>query len=661
MMKKFLSVLLSVATFLGMTAVYVSADVKPWTITVYGTGENRYVEQTDVKKYDGDFSLSVQYSGTRKNAANYIEVKMMLTEELLPGNYTFSLYNSGRASAHTEISVGEGITFGFGDMEQVEENEWIKYTKTVSYEGDGEDFVAVRFYGGTSQAYLDNISLIAEDSGENLVKDGGFEFYEEPEPETEEPWDTTDYRPLNFMAIPFKGSVALSWKNPASATLDDIVVYDITDGKEELVTDEIATTAKKLINYEITNLEDRIYQYKVIFSYRDKGDFTYFLSSGTSEADPLKGSAVWGEWTYSRAGHGKAGYTPAAMMLDYDIKRGEEGSALKVVSNIDRSRGEFHGNTFVRLTQNLPLETGKKYSVSYWTKAQNVSDGFQVNFNGAAFDGMGLVLPYSGTHDWTFREYTYTYSAESQLRFLDEYACESIWFDDVEVYLLDENGEKKGKNLVKGGDFNGIANETVGEISDVWAESQKESIILNWTVPSKNCMEIRLYEKKFDNYEFRGTLTASAGSVEISNLDIEKEYTYKLCPVNDYGIEGEGVEVTAKTVIPDYEIFESSLTQNGYEVTELSGAGSYTAVVPVKNSGITEGVNVEIFAAVYKDNALEELYSTSALVEKTSKSRPPKEIKATFELPDGEGYHVEIFVVDSRNSLDILQPCKTYN
>ncbi len=652
----------------GTTAANVLA-ADGYTVSYYGTaeeGKTRLVEQSADYAYEGEYSLLVKYpssSGYQKNTENYIEVKIPLTAEMSTGSYTLSLYNKGVAATFTEFSVSDYEIFGFSDMTKTDatapsgESGWKNYSVTFAYEEQAEDFVALRFYGKTSTAAIDNISLVAEGSSQNLISDGGFEeLVEQPE----EAWDTTAYRPVNIMSIPYVGAIALSWANPSSDTLEKISVYDITDGEEILLADNFTVAASKLVNYEIKGLEDKTYQFKIVFEYSDKEDFVYFLSDKPAAKGSMSNAITLGKWTLSQALHRKAGYSPIEASMDYDVKYGDSGSSLKIASNIDRSRSDMNGNTYINIYTDLPLETGKKYSISFMRKSLNVSHTPQANMNGTVFDGESLTLPYTGTCDWKQESYTYTCTGVVRLRFLMEGRCEALWIDDIEVYELDSSGQRVGENLLPDGSLDNLASEEVGVLSDVDAEAEKESITLSWSAPSKNCSEIRLYEKKFDEYEYRGTLTAAAGEVMITNLEQDKEYTYKLCPVNADGFEGDGEEITAKTILPDYEVFETELYKESAMLEALSGSGSYKAVAYVKNNSVDAGINAELMAAVYKDGVMEALYSQDKLVAKTNKNKPAEQISVSFELPEGSGYHVEMFLVDARESLDILYPCKLY-
>lgn len=653
MKTKFYSVLLSFCVLLGMTVLPAFA-ADGYTVNYYGEGENRTAEQTQEYVFDGDYALLVKYSGTTKNTANYIEVKLP-AEEMLAGDYTLSFYNKGKASSFTEISVSDRHVYGYSDMTKTDatapsgETGWSKYSVSFTYQGQAEDFVAFRFYGATSKAAIDSISVTATGGTENLLTGGDFEDYQE---QPEEAWDTTGYKPVNIMSVPYVGGIALSWTNPSAVTLSDIAIYDITDG-EELITDEINTSAGKLINYEFVTDADKAYQFKIVFKYSDKEDFIYFLADKPAASGSNSNAYTLGTWTLSQALHGKAGYTPAEAMIDHDVKYGESGGSLKLVSNIDRSRSDMNGNTYINVYTDLPMKTGKTYKISFMQKSLNVVKTPQVNMNGTKFDGEGLEMPYTGTKDWTLREYTYTCTGSVRLRLMTEGACEGLWFDNIEVYELDENGEPTGENLLPDGNFDGLQSEIVGTLSDVSATAGKDSITISYSAPSKNCSDINIYEKKFDNFEYRGKLSVQAGSVAITGLEQDTEYTYMLCPVNADVFEGEGTVVTVKTILPDYEVFEPTLVTDS--ITGIS-----TAIVEVKNNAIDDGVNVELIAGVYKDGALETVYSEKALVPKTAKNKKPEKISFDMEIPEESGYSVRLYVIDSRDSLDIFYPCKIY-
>lgn len=628
----------------------------------------RSTEAEQIHCYDGSDALFVKYPGSTKSDTDYLLVTNTMKESTVAEEeYTLTFYIKGsKSSEYQEIMLGNEILTNFKALNSSAtkitnapsgQTAWyeMKYTFTAK---SAENKLSFRFYGGTTTAAIDNVSLINAD-GEDLIENGGFEeALNEGDGAGEAEYDQTPYTPSILLATPRDSQIILNWKNPSSDKLVKISVYDITDGEENLLTDELNTTKSKSVFYPIKSLTNGAsYQYKIVYSFSDKGDFAYYLGASPSGTE----FEYYGAWTFNRRLIGAAGYCPAELNIDNNVAH-SGNSSVHIVSNIDRTNyADFKSNIFTSPTNSIKgIEVGKKYRVSFWAKGENVTGVPEVNISQVPFDGHANNFCYDivGTYDWKQLSYTYTCnkSGANTIRFDIADPAANLWIDDVEVYELDETGNiaENAENLIEDGGFEGLTNNTVGEITKLSAMSGMGKLNLTWKNPSDNYQKAEIYEKYFDKYLYRGTIAKNAESIELTSLKNGTEYTFRLVPVNAANIKGKPVEVTATVELPDYETGEVILKKEGMEVNGLSGMGTYSIMFSVKNNTLEDGMPVEQFVAVYDgNNVLYKVFSTQKTVKKTGLNKAYTTITTTFDIPDNN-YTAEYFVFDGRNTLNIV-------
>ena len=642
-------------------AVNAAGKSDGWSIKCFGeAAESGYAEVVgdETLIYDGELTLKMSYKASAVNENNYIEVKNMLNKDMPSGRYTLKFYNKANFAPTTQISVSDAVICGVNDMTSKAVDApsgvsgWKEYTYTFDYVQQEESFLAFRVYSRTTSQLIDNVSITEEGSNYNYVSDGGFEdYYNSTEPEE---YDTTDYRPTCIMAAESDGMVVLNWRNPVTKELKKIAVYDITDGKEKLLGDDVTHESGQTVWYKIEGLETgKKYQYKIVFSFDKKEDAIYFLSASPKQTSSynMKG------WSFYSNRSGAAGYCPGSVKLDYNEAHSGNAS-VKIMSNIDNSLPEFKSNIYVDFTHQIPMVSGTKYKISFWVKRNNVQRAVQAHMSWANFDDQKLTFDdMKGSGDWEKREYTYVYSDKNTITFLMDGMCEGLWFDDITVFELDDEGNNLGENLLPEGDFESIYSDKTESVSNLTATAQIGGAKLSWKNPSKNYNGMEIYQEVFGKYEYRGTINAGTEEINISGLNNGTSYKYKLVPFNNDGFYGEESEISFTTVMPKYEIAESILYKDGVKTEALSGSGKYSIALPIKNNLYEDGLKCVQLAAVYKNNTLEKLYSSEMTIPQNGKEN----VVTEFEIPEGEGYCVQIFVIDSRNEWNTLCPMVNYN
>lgn len=152
--------------------------------------------------------------------------------------------------------------------------------------------------------------------------------------------------------------------------------------------------------------------------------------------------------------------TMAQVIRDAEAPRGwslnkQGGVDAKLEYSEDAYKGDYsikiqnssarQSNVYLALSTNVPLEGGKKYTLSFYAKGNGVS---RCSYRPNAFKGEKLAI--SASDDW--QKYTYTYEPEddmtTELMFLCEDVTNELYIDNVRIVEKGTNN-----NLVKHGSF----------------------------------------------------------------------------------------------------------------------------------------------------------------------------------------------------------------
>ena len=656
MKKRLYCIFLSVV-FCLQGIVLAEDNPQDWQINYIGApkDEKRYAEFVDSKKASGEQSVRVVYDVSTKIDGEYLELKNNLNGKMTSGSYTLSFTNIGSTSKYTEISVGEQHIFNHKSMnEEVLPSGWSRHSVTFDYNEQKNDFIAFRFYRSIKELFIDDVVLTKSGSDENLIVNSGFE--ESMNAPTEElPYDTTDYKPKNVLCSPGAKMLVINWVNPASDELMDVKLYDTTN-KEVLLSDEITTTPKATVNYPIKNLEDEERYYKLVFSYKTKGDFVFYTSG-----KPQSGlDSYIDTWKIRRIRNTDDSWCPAEAMIDNKVSRSGKAS-LKLVSNIDTDVSNLAKSTYIGVQFEVSMKAGKKYRVKFYGMSENASAPLlAVTMQGSTWKSRYTTEVFKGTqNEWTEYSFEHESIGEDGIFLVYEGACEGLWLDDFEICEIDETGSVIGENILLNGNFENLIKEDES-IPGLKAEPGIGEMKLTWSKIPSECSNVHIYKKTFDNWDLIADIPKTLGALKLSGLEKGKEYSFMVIPELKYGYEGIGAETTATTILPEYEIYDTILTQNGIPVDGINGNGVYTVTTKVKNNLVEDGLLLEHFVAVYNEKQELVLFkSNSQSVKKSLPNSKPVSISETFTLDTGK-YTIEVFVLDSRKTLNILRDCKVF-
>lgn len=670
-MKKIYALFVAAVLACNIFGMYAAAEEDggtQWICTRVGdtnTDKSKfYAERTEDYKFSGNAALLVKYPGLPVEG-NYLEIKEQLSESLADGTYKLSFYALGRASANVDVSVGN-ITLTMKDGAWTTSNEvgadgrkWTKYEYEFGYTRQEESFVSFTFCGSTSGLYIDDV-VLSDENTENYVEDSGFEDYVgekiDYDKEKDDPVYTAEELPSNVLATMANDGVVLSWRNPGIYT--GVKVYEITDGKYELITDDFAVEPYGLSAYRVkTDTQSHVYE--IVFSYADKPDRHYYVTGSASGA--------WGglmndwQYWYYRSGDSNL-LCPAKVTVDTNTAHGGKAS-FRIQSNINRNHPEMNGGVFVNLNQNITMEAGARYKVSFWIKAEDSAGDINCNMSYEKFeDGTDRVANSGGTYDWRYFENTYACSGETRtLQIMVENMAKNVWIDDVSVQRIDAEGNPYGENLVSDGDFESFAESTVGNISKLSAAGEEKAIRLSWRNPPENYNGANIYRKYGDEFEYMGYVSKETAELLMKDLEHGKTYTYRIVPVNEYGVEGESSEISARTVVPDKTIGTPKLYDASGETDSANFAGSYQVITEVKNYTYDEPVEIEQLVAVYSGDEMISLTSTAKKIKKSALGADDYRLTTSFKIDNNGEYTVKVFLIDSRANMNMYAHSAVFN
>lgn len=655
------AILAAVMTFqlCGTVLAASSVSMDNWEISYTGGADSldrsrNFIELSNTYYFEGETSAAIKNPDAVSDGA--LELSNTLLEAVVPGTYTVSFYISGTFSKkYIYVKIGDfsSLVTPNDPSDWTVTNEtgadgktWYKYTQTIDYASEAADKMIFSFAGYTNGCRLDNVSLIKEATGEELVQNPGFEDMSE---NLESDYNSAEYDPVNVMAFPFSGGLAIGWKNPSTSNLKKIELYEIKNGEEIFISDEFDTTPQEYVAHKITKLTDgNIYQYKVRFSYYDGAVVEYFTFGS-----PSSNNFSTTGWSSDRS-KGELGYCPTSFMLDSNESYDGEVS-LKYVANIKNTIA----NVFGMLIKGVGnLEQGENYRLSFWMKADNNRSDVFVYNNWAKLDGNSSesVPGVKGTYDWKEFNIDITESTVKSLNlfFVIPSGCDALWFDNFSLYKM-VDGERTGDNLMSNGSFEDAATEDRPDaVKNLKAVGGDETVKLSWTTPG-GITRTRIYELTAEGYIPRGYVSGSVSEAVFTNLHNDMEYSFGVTTVDSTYKESEMQTVDVMTVSPDFKVYAPEITVGTKDADVLEPGNTYTVITKVKNYRIEEPVPVTQMVALYRGDVLVGLKSQSKEIKKAEQGAVPVSLKSTVTVPDdGEQYHLEIFTWDSKQGMKSL-------
>ena len=433
----------------------------------------------------------------------------------------------------------------------------------------------------------------------------------------------------DLKAVRENQSAVITWKNPSDSDFLYNEVYQILNGKTILLA-TLENGEEKYIT-DVTSGGRYVFVVKSCYDNGITGEtrVNFFKKYYDSTSFPGWGIDVCDE--------------SAEFEITSEEKHSGEYSAVFKLNH------DVQSNVYVLLSRAVSLEGGKRYCFSYWFKTEEYSKGrgrfIVYDHTKGAQNAVSCIGDQYTEGEWNNVKFYYdsNVAASKNIQiWVDSFG--TIWLDDIEVYEVDENGEKIGENRVTGSDTKTDGGFELEAFSDkpqkpeVTAEGMFRGARLAWSTES-DAEKVRIYSGE--------TLVKETGySLGQTEVDGLSYGTHKLdiCNVSKYGVESDRVSVTVDTLA--YNVSNAAFSQTSIAPGRLS------ASTKISNDGEAD-VNAAFILALYKGKKLVKM----EYVKEAVAGGEEKELTLSVNIPaaDWSEYSAAAYIWD-----DLLKAGRAY-
>lgn len=402
----------------------------------------------------------------------------------------------------------------------------------------------------------------------------------------------------NFMALDngafWNWYQQVSWINP-EASLSKVSLYHINNGSEELIADNTTTpsddkfygssnpvnttSGAKIVVRPASNIVGRdvkTHVFKLVCEYADgessvqytTGDVNYLNEDESGYNNIWNVTVHAGDWSLIRNRGGYKYYNANDEMFPerFAVEYNRNNPYLNLYSNADLDDYDLYGNYFGVLQQNINVERGVTYNISFdymGTDGYNVQAVTMLNgaWNGYTLADSNTALP----SEWTHCSYSVTAGtseSESYIQFVLKGQNEAFKIDNIKIVK-----DGTDDNLIKDGDFSNVAAMQTAECDEATAVIANDgTVTVNFgAVANESAISrVRVYEKFDDKNVLLAELPYSTyKTFIINNADVQKTHTYVISTENSIGVESKGIEITAvdadKVKVPAHQAVANDL------------------------------------------------------------------------------------------------------
>lgn len=417
----------------------------------YYDGKNNYVEVTDETAYDGNYSIKL----AAPSCSSYQRVLTSFMN-LPQGEYDITFYTKGAYwGGNIWFELGSSINNLSGDLPgTLVDNGWYKHSGTLTVDSKGAQNFTITTINSVNMIYIDNITLTKKGETQNLIVNSSFEQNKL----------VNKTKISNLIAYPTASGTSgtVSWRNPETA-VSAIKLYVNDEEKTDLTYDLSANAINSCLLSGLT--EGNEYTIRLDMTTSNGTDSqSAVLKPKSGNAKALQSRENCGAWEIIGSDY-DGSYADMSVDLDKDTKYSGTAS-LRFNSNMNGVKP----NVYTAIQQALVLNTNKDYKVSFKAKLddgtipyllrlgnlENVSLKKNVTFVKEDEDRNGWVTLSAVVSDFDdeLAEYPYEaadYNGAYALVFTN--GAENIWIDDISAYVLDDNGDEIGENLISDGGF----------------------------------------------------------------------------------------------------------------------------------------------------------------------------------------------------------------
>ncbi len=433
-------------------------------------------------------------------------------------------------------------------------------------------------------------------------------------------------------------ALMFSWKNPKVSTITSVALYD---GDGNVIKDDFATTAGMVQTHTVSGLTNgTFYTYKLVITFSDAETKEYIYTAkpvnNVSSNSGYGSTDVNWEISYNRPDAA----TPYPPVLAEVVKLSDapEGqAAMKITSNIPNWQADYFATlkyTF-RAALGETLESGKQYRLSFSYK--NKADGSRVPLS---ISGASDVFRFNmNTDGWQTGYLDLTAgTGTTNFQIKIEQQQEGLLLDNFQLHEL-EGDSITGENILADGGFEKVyENFVIDSPQSLTAAAGDRSAVLTYTYSSANINYLNLYREENGVLHPCGIIypEANTGTIVFNHLKNNQTYRFVLKAVSNGFTESEtGVEATVTPKAEPVIVSDYTLQKGGLDADKIT-QGSYSASITIKNNEMGDDFNGELFAVLYKGNAMYKAYtSTKINIPQTASDLTPTTLSiSNIEIPD---------------------------
>ncbi len=579
------------------------------------------------------------------------------------GNYTLSFWATGTVAApvanamewkQVAWAIGGKFTGGndycyFRNSKTNEvDGDWTKYSMNFTVaQGSTANEIHLATSGHTAGLYIDDICLVKDGTGENLLKNASFEEKAggtEPPEEPDEP-DVPEIpnKPTYTTAL---SDYLYCWSDWSAIEKDGNLTF-------LCVTDEIAHSGENsfVLRHVDSSKPSNLCLAQNIPEL-SAGTYTIsFWAVGTT-TDGLQAVTLADPWRKFPVTEFKVTETDG-IWSKYEKTVTAVGGETAITFPTDGNTNGWYIDDIslveVGTTENLIKNAG-------FEEKEPVADPDTPD------------VPEKPTYTTTYEDYFYgwsNWSAEEQdgeLTFLC--VTDELARSGNNSFVIRHVDSSKPSNLclaqnipsLEAGEYT-ISFWAVGATTD---GLQASTLADPWKRYPINEFKITETDGVWSKYE--KTVTADGGETAltfatdgntngwyIDDISLVKKGTEENILTNS-GFEEKDPSIPAGDIVK-----EVVLKKNGQRIEKLDGKGDYSVTLVIDNHAVDTVLNVEQFVAVYDEDGVlyGMVYSTATTIEKATADGAFTKIETSFALPKGN-FTVEYFAFDGRDTLNIV-------
>lgn len=350
----------------------------------------------------------------------------------------------------------------------------------------------------------------------------------------------------NLTAKRSGNSATITWVNPTDAGFIENELYVTKKGNTTLIT---TTAGQTSATYDVTEVVPYTFTVKSYYT----NDVVVEKSASIFRSPTL--TNVFNGWSLDVVDFGNTdAFRGTYNVAEDEVYSGSQSAHFKVNQNRE-------DNVYMRLFKSLSVPAGRKYCYSFWFKTNDYgTNGYRsrvvyrdpVTDKDTSLEITNAVYPNGEWHN--FKTYFTLKTAATRTFFLQAECYGDIWFDNIEIFEVDENNERIGNTDIL--QNIGTFEQALG-VTGLTASRTNNTATVSWTNPTNSDF---LYNELYVKYN---------GEEKLVNTFVnnEKTTTYDVTASGGYRFTLKSYYEGGATAVKDVALFRpvnDTKTFNGW-------------------------------------------------------------------------------------------------